>query len=237
MSLSSVSWVWMCVFLYIQNSEAAIRGFLPKNTDVEKTERAQEIFDSTHWQNEEIYLLNSLSLCFVPFIFVGFWTLNRSSNTAAMRPATHRWRHNSGESKGQMLPCAASNKCDIFGRGNTKSLALRFCYSGSFTDSTNSLLDSVKQLVDLLSWTANDWSRKCDPPRPLHLTDGTFLKQGQQEERVYLHHHHHGHVMLFLEEGQQTPTTIQPCTHWPQKERDTARQRRVCPLNVWYTWP
>lgn len=37
----------MCVFLYIQKSEAAIRGFLPKNTDVEKTERAQEIFDST----------------------------------------------------------------------------------------------------------------------------------------------------------------------------------------------
>lgn len=35
----------MCVFLYIQKSEAAIRGFLPKNTDVEKTERAQEIFD------------------------------------------------------------------------------------------------------------------------------------------------------------------------------------------------
>lgn len=42
MSLSSVWGVWMCVFLYIQNSEAAIRGFLPKNTDVEKTERAQE---------------------------------------------------------------------------------------------------------------------------------------------------------------------------------------------------
>lgn len=47
MCLSSVLWVWMCAFLYIQISEAAIRGFLPKNTDVEKTERAQEIFDST----------------------------------------------------------------------------------------------------------------------------------------------------------------------------------------------
>lgn len=42
MSLSSVWGVWMCVCVYIQKSEAAIRGFLPKNTDVEKTERAQE---------------------------------------------------------------------------------------------------------------------------------------------------------------------------------------------------
>lgn len=70
MYLSSVLWVWMCVFLYIQNSEAAIRGFLPKNTDVEKTERAQEIFDSTHRLTDRTrkFMFNSLSLCSSHFI-------------------------------------------------------------------------------------------------------------------------------------------------------------------------
>lgn len=59
----------MCAFLYIQNSEAAIRGFLPKNPHRcrKKTERAQEIFESTHRlidKMTKIHQLNSLSLLF-----------------------------------------------------------------------------------------------------------------------------------------------------------------------------
>lgn len=69
MSLSSVWGVWMCVFLYIQNSEAAIRGFLPKNTDVEKTERAQEnLWFNTPTKRGDLSVQQPLSLCFWPLV-------------------------------------------------------------------------------------------------------------------------------------------------------------------------
>lgn len=63
-------WMWMCVFVYLQSREAAIRGFLPKNTDVEKTERAQEglwLDAPAHGQNKDVGL--SLSR-FIIFFFL-----------------------------------------------------------------------------------------------------------------------------------------------------------------------
>lgn len=76
-ALTSVLWVRMRVFLYIQNSEAAIWGFSPKtkqNTDVEKNRTCTRDLwfnTPTHWQ---ICFTASLSLfaslcgfCFVCF--------------------------------------------------------------------------------------------------------------------------------------------------------------------------
>lgn len=84
-----------------------------------------------------------------------------------------------------------------------KKFGALLCYSGSFNDSTNICQTQVQQLMNLLSWTANDRSTNCDPSPPF-ISSGRapdrrcVLKQGQQEERYYLHHHH-CHIMLFLE--------------------------------------
>lgn len=122
MCLSSV--LWVCAFLYIQNSEAAIRGFLTKKHRCRKNRTCTRDLwfnTPTHWQNEEIYLLNSPSLCFVPVISVGvFWisilTLPRLQG--AQQPADGATTMENP--KGQI--CAPSNKCDIFGKSNTKEV-------------------------------------------------------------------------------------------------------------------
>lgn len=95
--------------------------------------------------------------------------------------------------------------------GNTKkkkSLALRFlfCYSGSFIDSTN-----VCQIQSLF---VDGKSRKCDPSRP--------RQRGTTRENSYSSS---PSLSCFLGEKKGQRTTIQPCTHRPQKEREMARQR------------
>lgn len=153
MFLTSVLWVWMCAFLYIQNSEAAIRGFLPKKnpTDVRKKQNVhkrslnQHTDSLTKWQ--KFIRFNSLSLS----LFISL--CGKHSLRAATCTPAHRWHHNSGESKRTSLPCAASNKCDIFGRGDTESLALRFATA---TAAQEHLSDSVRRpaVVDV------EWSVK-----------------------------------------------------------------------------
>lgn len=173
MSLSSVWGVCECVCVYIQKSEAAIRGFLPKNTDVEKTERAQENL----WFNtdETIYPFDSRSL---------------SSFTS-------RWRQSS---EGQT--CAASNKCDIFGRGKTKKV-------WRYKDPSD-------------SWTANDWSGRLGLSRPpLRLTD-VSKQQDLSSSSPSL-------SCVFLEKtGRQTSTSLQPCTHQtPERRGSRLSERRT----------
>lgn len=225
MCLSSV--LWVCAFLYIQNSEAAIRGFLTKKHRCRKNRTCTRDLwfnTPTHWQNEEIYLLNSPSLCFVPVISVGvFWisilTLPRLQG--AQQPADGATTMENP--KGQI--CAPSNKCDIFGKSNTKevwrSVFATVAHlstaqtSVRFSPCHGRQMIGQQSVIHLAPFTLS-WGG-----------GGTWqddLKLGQQEERIYLHHHHHCHIMLF---GKRTTnidndTTMHSLT--PERERWLARE-------------
>lgn len=183
----------------------------------------------TKWGN--LSVKQPLSL-FRSFHFVGFW-LSFSSNAAATRTG----HHNRRLSNRTNLPCAASYKCDIFGRGNTKkSLALRFAIVARLATAQTSVRFSPEPAVMDGKWSV----KKSVIHRALRLVRGGRLtrryfpkKQGQQEERIYLHHHHHGHAFSG-KTGQQT--SIQPCTHRPQKERDGSPEKSLH-SNVSNTWP
>lgn len=104
-----------------------------------------------------------------------------------------------------------------------KKFGALLCYSGSFNDSTNICQTQVQQLMNLLSWTANDRSTNCDPSPPF-ISSGRapdrrcVLKQGQQEERYYLHHHH-CHIMLFWKK-RTTNIDNDTTMHSPTPERE-----------------
>lgn len=235
MSLSSV--LWVCVFLYIQNSEAAIRGFLPKNTDVEKTERAQEIFDSTHRLTDKMrrFIRLTASL-FVSFLsFCGFLTLNPSwisPLTPSLDPqmAPQQWTN---------LPCPASNKCDIFGRGNTKkSWALRFATVARLTTVTNICQIQSSKRMNLLSWTANDWSRTCDPSGPSPCPgapDRRFLKTGTTRGENLSSSSPSLSYHAFWKKDNKHRQRYNHALPRPQKERGMARHREASALRMFDT--
>jgi len=169
------------VFLYIQNSEAAIRGFLPKNTNVEKTERVQEIFNSTNQltdKNEEIY--RSTSLGAFQSSFAGF-----DSQTDKNRPLRTR---------------------EIFGRRRTKkfgasSFLFFFLLQWLFIDHTNTFLQfQPKRVMSPLTWNGERPLGVC--PFVLLRRPTERLKQGQQEEGD------HHCIMLFGRQATTQPCTL-----------------------------
>lgn len=90
---------------------------------------------------------------------------------------------------------------------------------------------SDSRVTELLSRTANDWSS----PIPSAWRTTRF-ENGDNKRRGFI-------IIIititviscFLEKkGQQTLTTIQPCTHWPRKERDGWPEKSPA---LWHTWP
>ena len=197
----------MCAFLYIQNSEAAIRGFLPKNTDVEKTERAQEIFDSTHRltdKNEEIYLLNSLSLSLC-FVFVGF-CLKISLDASHGAPNIQK----------DKSVLQVTNVTSLGERKRVWRSVTFFCYSGSLYRQNRSVRFSPCRGRQMIGQ---------DPSRP--FADKTISGTARGENLSY---HHHCHIMLFWKKRTtniDNDTTMHSPT--PERERWLAKEESCSP--------
>lgn len=205
MSLSSVSWVF--VILYIQYKWGSNPRVLTKKHRCRKNRTCtRDLWFNTNsltkkWGN--FYPLNGLSL-FVS-VDLGF----------------------SGHKPAAEDVCCKQRTWDLWEKENKtkqKSLALRFCYSGSFIDSAN-----IRQI--------HEWRSCCrgrqtiGRVRSLRL-DGrhgskTGTTRGEDSSSSSSSPSLSYHAFWKKKNGQQTLTTIQPCTHWPRKEREMAGQRRV----------
>lgn len=134
--------------------------------------------------------------------------------------ATHTWHCRSGETRGRI--CQVTNVTSLGEVTQTKVVA-PVCYIGLFFFcwQHKRLSDSVQRpaVTDGKRSVKKVWST---PP---------FTSSGAPDRRCFKTRTTRGenlsssspslsYIMLFWKQGQQTSTTIQPCTHRPERERE-----------------